>query len=515
VVAAMESPFATSSVMVSATPSRSAGAERRAPAPATVGPFLFQKPRGRVQATYDSALTTPENARHWAFADSMSAKAANSLAVRRVLRTRARYEVANNSYAQGMVDTLADDCVGTGPRLQMLTKDAGMNAAIEESFKEWSNAVNLGEKLHTARCAQTVDGEAFALFTTNPKLETECQLDVRLVEADQITTPYLNPTDPLSVDGIRFDQYQNPVEYSMLRYHPGDLVQLGFLVDLIPARNVLHMFRYRRAGQCRGVPDIMPALPLYAMLRRFTLATLAGAETAADFSAVVQSEMPPDTGDNGDNGWANFPPFDLIDIERRMMMTLPAGWKMNQFRPEVPATTYEMFKREIICEIARCLHMPYNVAAGNSSSYNYASGRLDHQTYFKAVRGDQARLKRKLLDPVFYAWLEEMWLVSDILRGGPKRLAGWPHQWFWDGTEHVDPVKEATAQTIRLGNGTTTRAVECARDGRDWREVTKQQARELRLDRKLGIQRQSPTLPVEVGSDTEGEFAHANDGDDE
>ena len=29
--------------------------------------------------------------------------------------------------------------------------------------------------------------------------------------------------------------------------------------------------------------------------------------------------------------------------------------------------------------------MPFNVAAGNSSGYNYASGRLDWQTYFRAL----------------------------------------------------------------------------------------------------------------------------------
>jgi hypothetical protein len=37
--------------------------------------------------------------------------------------------------------------------------------------------------------------------------------------------------------------------------------------------------------------------------------------------------------------------------------------------------------------------MPFNVAAGNSSGYNYASGRLDHQTYFKAIRVEQAQLE--------------------------------------------------------------------------------------------------------------------------
>ena len=43
--------------------------------------------------------------------------------VRRTLRNRARYEVANNSYARGIVLTLANDVIGTGPRLQMLLGD--------------------------------------------------------------------------------------------------------------------------------------------------------------------------------------------------------------------------------------------------------------------------------------------------------------------------------------------------------------------------------------------------------
>ena len=77
--------------------------------------------RGRVlRARYDAAQTSPENARHWAMADALSADAAGTADVRRRLRERARYEVANNSYAKGIVLTLANDCVGTGPRLQLL-----------------------------------------------------------------------------------------------------------------------------------------------------------------------------------------------------------------------------------------------------------------------------------------------------------------------------------------------------------------------------------------------------------
>ena len=142
-----------------------------------------------LRGRYDAATTNDDNRRHWAAADGLSANAANNPQVRRVLRNRARYEVANNSYARGIVLTLANDVVGTGPRLQMLTADAEANSRIEREFMSWSRAVALPEKLRTMRLARAVDGEAFAILTSNSRLPTSIQLDLRLVEADQVCTP--------------------------------------------------------------------------------------------------------------------------------------------------------------------------------------------------------------------------------------------------------------------------------------------------------------------------------------
>lgn len=435
-----------------------------------------------VQARYDAATWTEENRRSWALVDNMSARAANSKEVRFRLRTRARYEVANNSYARGIVNTLANDTIGTGPRLQLLTDDPALNKQVEHAFMRWSRAVHLASKLRTMRMSLAQDGEAFALFITNPRLKTLVQLDLLLIEADQVSTPFLNPIDPLAVDGIRYDLEGNPVLYSLLRRHPGDVYQIGLLADYIDARSVIHWFRPDRPGQKRGLPDIMPALELFNQLRRYTLAVLAAAETAADFAAVLQSELPPDTEDF-DVGV----PFEHLDIERRMMTTLPAGWKMAQFKAEQPATTYPMFKAELLNEIARCLNVPYNVAAGNSSNYNYASGRLDHQTYHKSIRVDQSTIELTILDRILEAWIEEAWLATDMIPGGPDPLEGWPHQWFWDGYEHVDPEKEANAQSTRLTNNTTTLADEYARRGQDWETQLRQRAKELALMERLGI----------------------------
>lgn len=450
-----------------------------------------------VRARYDAAVTNDDNRRHWANADGLSANSANSAEVRRILRSRSRYEVANNSYARGIVLTLAHDVVGTGPRLQMLTADAEANRRIEIAFSRWTKAVGLAAILRTLRMARATDGEAFAVLTSNSRLVTAIQLDLRLIEADQVCTPDLDARSANAVDGIVFDSAGNPVEYHILKRHPGEsMAGMNREYDRLPASAVIHWYRCDRAGQARGIPDIMPALPLFAQLRRFTLAVLAAAETAADFAGILYTDAPA----NGEADAAE--PFEPIELEKRALVTMPGGWKMSQMQAEQPATTYAEFKHEILNEIARCLNMPFNVAAGNSSGYNYASGRLDHQTYFKAIRVEQAHLECVVLDRILAAWFDEAVLIPDLLPAGVGPIADWPHQWFWDGHEHVDPAKEAVAQATRLANHTTTLADEYARRGQDWEAQLRQRAKELALMSELGLplaqaSPNSPSIPTE------------------
>jgi lambda family phage portal protein len=471
----------TQSIVVSATPSTSGSPsvpKRAASAPAPV-----RLPARSIESRYDVAQRNEENARLWQNADHLSARAANDPAVRFNLRNRARYETSNNSYAKGVVLTMANEVVGTGPRVQFLTGDRELNRELARSFDEWAAEIRYAEKLRTAYMARLTDGETFPVLSSNPRLQrTPIQLDIRLVEADQVADPAMALNDPLNVDGIRFDRWGNPVSYRVLEDHPGDALQFAMgRYEELPASMVMHWFRCDRPGQARGIPELTPALKLFGELRRYTAAVLAAAETAADFAAVLYTEMPPD----GETDPTE--PLDLLNIERRLMTTLPAGWKMGQFKAEQPTTTYAMFKAEILNEIFRCLLMPYNIGAGNSSGYNYASGRLDHQGFFKAIGVIQYDCETAILDRVLAAWLSEAVLAGMVPRefaAAPHRV---PHQWFWDGTEHVDPSKEAVAQEKRLKNGTTTLADEWAKKGFDWREKATQQAEERAFYAGLGI----------------------------
>jgi lambda family phage portal protein len=472
-------------------------------------------PRGGrrlVVAKFDSAQTTAENRKHWANADGLAPNAAVNPEVRRILRNRARYEVANNSYAKGIVLTLANDTIGTGPRLQMLTDDADANARIEDAFEQWSRAVDLPGKLRTMRMARAESGEAFALLVSNPAVMSPVSLDLKLIEADQVATPLLRRGRADEIDGIVLDTWGNPSAYRVLKRHPGDGTAFRSPVDdltvfdTFPVASVVHYFRTDRPGQLRGIPDITPALPLFAQLRRYTLATIAAAETAANFAAVIYTDSPA-------NGEADpLEPMDEVELEQRLATVLPGGWKLGQVHAEQPTTTFGEFKREVLNEIARCLNMPFNVAAGNSSGYNYASGRLDHQVYYKSIRVDQHHMQLAVLDRLLKAWLNEAVLVEGLLPQSLRTLAAAlpEHAWFWDGVEHVDPAKEATAQATRLANHTTTLAAEFARQGRDWEQELRQRSKELSLMNELGL---SLAQPAGAPANTPGE--HPADAPDE
>lgn len=447
-----------------------------------------------VRARYDAAVTNDDNRRHWSAADGLSANAANNPNVLRILRNRTRYEVANNSYAKGIVLTLANDLIGTGPRLQMLSGRDDVNRRIEQSFAAWARAVRLAQILRTLRMARAQDGEGFCLLSSNPLLPTEVKLDLRLIEADRVTTPDPKLLEGNAVDGIVMDGAGNPVEYHVLRQHPGDQPAPRLAeFDRVPAGAMIHWFRRDRSGQARGVPDLTPALPLFAQLRRYTLAVIAAAETAADFAGILYTDAP--AGGEADSA----EPFEPIELEKRALVTMPGGWRMSQLEAQQPTTTYGEFKREILNEIARCLNMPFNVAAGNSSGYNYASGRLDHQTYYKSNRVDQADLECVVLDRILTAWFDEAVLIPGFLPDDlgaigslPQSL---PHAWFFDGHDHVDPAKEANAQATRLSNFTTTLADEYARRGQDWEVQLRQRAKELALMAELGMAPPVPSPP--------------------
>ncbi len=111
----------------------------------------------------------------------------------------------------------------------------------------WAKAVDLAGKLRTMREAKAQDGEAFAVLFSNESLDSAVSLDLRLIEADQVTTPNLVQAKKTTVDGIVLDEFGNPKEYHVLKEHPGGKVTLSMQHDRVPAESMIHWFRADRS----------------------------------------------------------------------------------------------------------------------------------------------------------------------------------------------------------------------------------------------------------------------------
>lgn len=447
------------------------------------------KPRpsgGRpLRAKYDAAQTTSENRNHWANADDLSANAANSPDVRRTLRRRARYERDNDPHLDGLAKQLAHDLIGTGPRLQLTLGVEHQPAAalVMASWKTWARAVDLGEKLRLLHEPRAIDGEAFALLVTNPVLAHPVKLDVRPLEQEQVATPGFSSLSPTEVDGIEFDAYGNPSAYHVLRQHPGDSWTWGFEADRVPARYVVHWYRPKRPSQARGASELAASLPIGAQTRRYAAAVLTKAEFAAMLAGVMETELPPPEGDE------DAPDITLMDevpMARGGLLTVPHGWKAKQFEANDSTDTYEQFVTSKRAEMGRPVLAPRNRITGDSSQFNFASGRLDSLPYQDLIWIERDRFRNRVLDRLFLVWYAEMRLLGLIPDTLPA-VNEWVWDWHWDGFSPLSPIDEATAIEMRLALHLTTLSEECAAEGKDWREVIDQRAVEHEYIRSKGL----------------------------
>ena len=468
-------------------------------------------PRKSVIARFNAASRSPDSMRNFQGSDFLSADAAMSRSVRQLIASRARNEFDNNSYANGIIMTLADDTIGRGPCLQ-LEHDGPPEPRHDEAltrrerrFHKWARDVKLNDLLRCARIAKAVDGETFIRLQTNPNAPREVKLEPRLYESEYVESSTLAETpleyhasgEPMEIDGIFYDQYGNPIRYHFWRIHPGSpLGGAPFAYTTEDAKFVIHYGNFYRAGQHRGISEMAPALNIFNDLRRYSTAVVLAAEVAARLSFIVSNDLPAEmmegTVEVDENGRISQTALDMrgpiaLNSGEFNGLVLPAGYKTSQMKAEQPTQQYVSFKDAKIAEAARVFSMPFNVAAGNSSSYNYASGRLDHQVYHKKLLIERDEIASVILDRIFETWQA----FDSAAHPADYVFPEEGHYWMWDGFEHVDPVKEASAQAMRLANGVTTLAEECAREGRDYQTILRQRAREIQDCQDKGL----PPMP--------------------
>lgn len=418
-----------------------------------------------IRARFDIAQTTAENRKHWVNADGLSARASVSAAVRRVVRLRSRYEAENNSWYSGIIQTAANHIVGNGPRLQVLSNNVEGNARLERAWRRWASMIDLADIVRMAVSTYWRDGEVFLMRASRIR-NRPYSLDLRLIEADQVGTPFLGSVynDPFTDDGIRFDRSTNELSFHVFDHHPGANIPVSTLGgQWYSSDEVLHLFRAERPGQTRGIPRATPALQMLPIMRRQEMATLYTAESAANFGMYMKTNSSAVTP--ASNSAADFTEHELA---RNMFTILPEGWEIGQVESKQPGPQYEGFQRQCLMSFSRCTQMPYGLAAGTSKDSNFSSFKGDiKQIWEPEVRTEQNRVENAVFERVWGWFLEDAIYVPGLLDGMPA-TGDIDHKWHHPPLPELDAVDAANAAAIRLSTGQSTLTQEHARRGQDW-----------------------------------------------
>lgn len=433
----------------------------------------------RVYGYYDASMHSPELHRHFKNADTLDPQHSITPDGRITISSRARYEEQNNGYCHRVLRILCADTIGRGVRINIRTADIRKKDAIKERWDAWAKDIKLRSKLETARRTKAVDGECFLVLNKNMKFDS-LPLDLHLIEPCDIksglmpTLTYHDNGQVKHYDGISFDQYGNPISY---RYFYSQNFEAEKYTD-IPERYVIHYAYRTRPKQIRGVSELASTVFNYNDMRRYSKAVVKAAEIAADMSFVCSTDIVDEDIDEADKPHIG----DIMSINRGGGIFLPQGYKATQMKPEQPTATYSDFIRAQVRECAGSFGMPLNVALGDSSGYNYASGRLDHQSYHKLIRDERTEIEEVILARLWQIFKSFDSMLNPSDYSDPVKVT-----WMWDSFGHVDPVKEATAQATRLRNMTSNISIELAADGRDFDEIAENRAEEIQRMKELGL----------------------------
>lgn len=430
---------------------------------------------------WEAADTTEENKHQWLRADGRSINeilidSLQDIAARSILEAR------RNPTVEGVIKSHACDVVGDeGPGLQMRTADDAWNREAESIWNEiasqidGSGKLSLGEWLRQDMYQSWVTGDMICQIVEDNQAETVVKTRIHPINAMRLRSPNGISTKKNLLLGIERNNLNRPIRYHFLDEVRAETGFISWVTTPIPARDILHFFEELEPGQVRGFPRLASCLQVISDLREYDNAVLDAAKVQA-MMAVVMSTMNPNAEPDEDPG--------DLRLKRMGITRAPVGWNLQALQTSHPNAQNTDFRKERSRDLGRGAGMPLMQIRLDSSGHNYSSARFDAQTYQKANRVIQGSLGRHRVFPVVRLVLTEA-MQRGILR--PRVFQRNEVFFRWPQPPHVDPVKEAMAERIRLENKTLSPQDACSSYNLDFDQVARDWAQANRILEANGL----------------------------
>jgi len=398
-------------------------------------------------------------------ADNLSANEEIHTSLKKV-RERARQQERDNSYIKKFLELEETNIIGdSGIRLNMQVKnDQGkpegeLNTRIENEWKLWgmkgscevSGALSWVDVQNLAVRNWKRDGET--LVRLIPGFNNDYSFAVQIIEADLLDEELnINPTSAGTKIrmGIELDVWNRPINYWMLTDHPGGRqIVAGRKHNVIPANQIIHIYKTTRAGMVRGISQVHASMASTHMLDQFEEAELVSARIQACVTIGLVRSTQDFQGDATEfaDGAQNF------EMAPGRVWDLPEGSKLEMFDPNHPNPNYPMYVKMLIRKIASGLGVSYESISNDLEGVTFSSirsGKIEERDSYKK---DQQFMIDNFCNLVFIRWAE-----LQILRGSFGRVAASRIKNIVAGLEWQGRERHKHCETNTLRHTHTTEA---------------------------------------------------------
>lgn len=387
--------------------------------------------------------------------------------------------------------------------------DAGGMLNFTESLR-----LQVGAYLYTGDCIETCewqDSDPMRPFKTM----------FQLVAPQRVTNPDGRSDDRNLRRGVEIDARGRPLAFWIQDDYEFDFYAggSGLRWKRVPARKpwgrrqVLFVRDVQLIDQTRGMSEMVAALGHMRMTKKFSEITLQRAVVDATYAAAIESELPNHeviaAMGGGQEGWQNaiggymtmlqayLGGSENIAIDGVQMPHLFPGTKLNMQAVGAPSGVGSDFEASLMRRIAATLGVSYAELARDFTKGSYSSAKAEIALAERTANVKKKMCAERLATMRYQCWFEEEMGAGNLpLPPGRNRTDFYRPMmkdaytrcaWIGTGRGQIDELKETQAAMLRVKAGFSTFEEECAKLGRDYREVFAQRAKENRLQERLGL----------------------------
>jgi lambda family phage portal protein len=408
--------------------------------------------------------------------------------VRAPLRQLSREFLRNRPYAVRAQSVVTSNVVGTGvvpavkhdnPEVQRGIADA----VLGHLLSPWLDALgelNLYAMQEVVMNTVFADGEVLArrrLRTGRYAQGLRLGFQIELLEVDHLDTTITSNGKNEVCEGIEYSPIGDVEAYHVFPRHPGNARLLGDRVrsERVSWADIIHVRRFDRPGQLRGVPWLAPVMLAMGELSDYQEAQILKQKMAALMAAIVAYDKDSMPGDPADRLKG------LSELEPGAIIGVPDGAEVSFTQPP-KVDAYSEFMREGLGAIAMGIGITRESLTGDLSGVNFSSGRMGRMEMDRNVERWQQLLMIGQFCAGVERWVREAFPMTRIHPGEAFAMT-----WTAPRRPLIDPNDEVDAMLKQVAGGLNSRQSVQRTLGLDPDRVRRERAEDRQQDETLQL----------------------------